>query len=141
MGCREVANSADWEHREEDDTRIRIRREKGQIEGELAQGATAEAVHAALPCSAEANTWGDEVYFSLDVPASLEPGARQVVDPGTICYWIEGRSLALPFGPTPISERDECQLAAVVNVIGRLDGDPKVLGSVRDGDQVRVESA
>lgn len=121
--------------------RIRICWETGEIEGELTKGATAEAVYAALPCSAEANTWGDEVYFSLDVPASLEPGARQVVDPGTICYWIEGRSLALPFGPTPISQADECRLVAVVNVIGHLDGDPKVLGAVRDGDRIRVEAA
>ena len=121
--------------------RIRISWETGQVEGELAPGATAEAVHAALPCSAEANTWGDEVYFSLGVSASLEPGASQVVDPGTICYWIEGRSMALPFGPTPISQGDECRLAAVVNVIGRLDGDPTVLGAIRDGDRIRVEAA
>ena len=121
--------------------RIRIRWKAGEIEGELTKGANAEAVYAALPCSAEANTWGDEVYFSLDVPASLEPGARQVVDPGSICYWIEGRSMALPFGPTPNSEGDECRLATVVNVIGRLDGDPKVLGAVRDGDRIRVEVA
>jgi hypothetical protein len=121
--------------------RIRISWETGQIEGDLAQGATAEAVYAALPCSAEASTWGDEVYFSLDVPASIEPGASQVVDPGTICYWIEGSSMALPFGPTPISQGDECRLAAVVNVIGRLDGDPTLLGAIRDGDRIRVEAA
>jgi len=120
--------------------RIRICWETGEIEGELMKSPNAEAVFAALPCSARANTWGDEVYFSLDVPASLEPGARQVVDPGTICYWIEGRSLALPFGPTPISRGNECRLAAVVNVIGRLDGDPQRLGAVRDGDQIRVEA-
>ena len=50
--------------------RIRICWETGDIEGELTRGATAEAIYAALPCSAEANTWGDEVYFSLEVPAS-----------------------------------------------------------------------
>jgi len=121
--------------------RIRICWEMGEIEGELTKSPNAEAVYAALPCSARANTWGDEVYFSLDVPASLEPGARQIVDPGTICYWIEGRSLALPFGPTPISKGDECRLAAVVNVIGHLDGDPKALASVRDGDDIHVEAA
>ena len=102
---------------------------------------TANAIWDALPIEGAANTWGDEVYFSLDVPASLEPGARQVVDPGTICYWIEGRSMALPFGPTPISKGNECRLAAFVNVIGQLDGDPKVLGTVRDGERIRVEAA
>jgi hypothetical protein len=49
--------------------------------------------------------------------------------------------MALPFGPTPISQGDECRLAAVVNVIGRLDGDPTALGAVRDGDRIRVEAA
>ena len=120
--------------------RIRIRWETGQVEGELNDSATAEAVCAVLPCSATANTWGDEVYFSVGVSASLEPGARQVVEPGTICYWIEGSSIALPFGPTPISEGDECRLAAVVNIIGELDGDPRALCAVRQGDSIRVET-
>ena len=40
-----------------------------------------------------------------------------------------------------LSARDECRLAAVVNVIGRLDGDPTVLGAIRDGDRIRVEAA
>jgi len=120
--------------------RIRICWKSGAIDGELEKGPNAEAVYAALPCSAEANTWGNEVYFSLDVAASLEPGASQVVEPGTICYWIEGRSLALPFGPTPISEGDECRLVTVVNVLGHLDGDPKALASIRDGDDIRVEA-
>ncbi len=120
--------------------RIRICWETGQVEGELNDSATAEAVGAVLPCSARANTWGDEVYFSVGVPASPEPGARQVVDPGTICYWIEGSSIALPFGPTPISEGDECRLAAVVNIIGKLDVDARVLSAVRDGDSIRVEA-
>ena len=120
--------------------RIRIRWETGQIEGELNQSATAAAVGAVLPCSARASTWGDEVYFSVGVRASLEPGARQVVDPGTICYCIEGSSIALPFGPTPISEGDECRLAAVVNVIGELDGDPRALTDVSDGDSIQIEA-
>lgn len=121
--------------------RVRIRWETGQIEGELNQSDTARAVYSALPCSARANTWGDEVYFPVGVSASLEPGARQVVEPGTICYWIEGSSIALPFGPTPISEGNECRLAAVVNVIGELDGDPSALSAVRDGDSILVEPA
>ncbi len=50
-------------------------------------------------------------------------------------------SLALPFGPTPVSQGKECRLVTKVNVLGRLEGDPRVLASVRDGDKITVEVA
>ena len=101
---------------------------------------TANRVLKALPCSSSANTWGEEVYFSVPVSAVLESDAQQVVPPGTICFWVEGQSLAIPFGPTPISKGNECRLVAKVNVLGKLEGDPRGLKSVRDGDKIRVES-
>lgn len=100
--------------------------------------ATAEKVLAALPTRSAANTWGDEVYFSLPVRATLEEDARQVVDPGTVCFWVEGNSLALPFGPTPVSRGNECRLVTRVNVLGRLEDDPRLLSGVEDGDEITV---
>ena len=70
-----------------------------------------------------------------------EADARQVVDPGTICFWVEGSSLALPFGPTPISRGNECRLITKVNVFGHFEGDAQLLETVKDGDKIRVESA
>lgn len=99
---------------------------------------TAEKVLAALPARSSANTWGDEVYFSLPVRAALEPSARQVVDPGTVCFWVEGSSLALPFGPTPVSRGSECRLVTKVNILGKLDDDPRLLAGVSDGDEITV---
>jgi hypothetical protein len=61
------------------------------------------------------------------------------VEPGTVAFWTDGYALALPYGPTPISRGDECRLASPCNVLGRLDGDPRLLATVRDGDPVRVE--
>ena len=52
---------------------------------------------------------------------------------------MEGSSLALPFGPTPISKGDECRLASKCNVLGQIEGDPLKLKAVRDGDATRVE--
>ena len=101
----------------------------------------ARQVLAALPCESSASTWGDEVYFSLPVKAKLEPDARQVVDPGAVCFWVQGSSLALPFGPTPVSRGSECRLVTDVNVLGSIEGDPRRLASVRDGDQIKVEVA
>lgn len=107
---------------------------------DLQSGPTAEQLLAVLPCVSSINTWGEEVYFSLPFAASLEPGAKQVVDPGTVCFWVEGSALALPWGRTPISRGDECRLASACNILGRIRGDPKILKSARDGETIRVES-
>ena len=112
-----------------------------ELTAELRDTPTTRALSEALPCTARANTWGDEVYFSVPVAVPLEPDAEQVVEPGTVGFWVEGQSLALPFGPTPISKKGECRLAARVNILGKLDGDPKRLKIVRSGDTVRVEPA
>jgi hypothetical protein len=121
--------------------RIRIAWDKGEVVGVLADTPTAKKLFDALPCSSSANTWGEEVYFSVPVTADLEPDAQQVVPAGTICYWVQGHSLAIPFGPTPVSHGDECRLVTKVNVLGKLDGDPRMLKSIRDGDKIRVEAA
>ena len=121
--------------------RLQISWDKGQMFGVLNDTATAKKLSDALPCSSTANTWGDEVYFSVPVNAELETDAQQIVPPGTICYWVEGRSLAIPFGPTPVSRGDECRLVTKVNLLGKLEGDLRMLKSIRDGDQIRVEAA
>lgn len=119
--------------------RIRIAWQKGKLIASLKNTPTAAKLLQALPCASSANTWGKEVYFSVPVNALLEPDAVQVVDPGVVCFWVEGSSLALPFGPTPVSKGDECRLVAKVNVLGKIEGDPAVLGSIRDGDTITVE--
>ena len=121
--------------------RIRISWENGEAFGVLNDTPTAKKLLSALPCSSSANTWGEEVYFSVPVNAGLEPDAQQVVPPGTICFWVQGKSLAIPFGPTPVSRGNECRLVTKVNLLGKLEGDPRVLKSVRDGDDIRVEAA
>ena len=75
----------------------------------------------------------------MPVTAELEPDARQVVDKGAVCFWVEGRSLALPYGPTPISQGDECRLISEVNVLGRIDGDARVLTEIVDGASIKTE--
>lgn len=119
--------------------RIRIAWKSGDITGTLNSTATALAVYEALPCVSHAHTWGEEIYFSVPVRARLEPDAVQVVDPGTICFWVQGSSLAIPYGPTPVSEGQECRLVTAVNVLGTLEGDPRLLASIRDGDEITVE--
>ena len=119
--------------------RIAISWPRGRLEAVLEDTPTAREVLAALPCQSSASTWGEEVYFSLPIKAKLEADARQVVDPGTVCFWVQGNSLALPYGPTPVSQGDECRLVTKVNVLGSIEGDPRRLKNVRDGDAVKVE--
>lgn len=121
--------------------RMRITWPKGSLTAALDDTPTSRALFDALPLAASANTWGDEVYFGVPVRSTLDADARHVVEPGTVCFWVEGSSLALPFGPTPVAEAGECRLVARVNVLGKLEGDPRMLASVRDGDDMRIEEA
>ena len=111
------------------------------LEAELNDSATAQAVAEALPIEAAANCWGDEIYFSIDVEASAEPDAGDVVEVGDLAFWPPGNAFCIFFGPTPVSRSGECRAASAVNVIGRVHGDPTALRGVRDGASVTIESA
>jgi hypothetical protein len=118
--------------------RIRIAWPKGALAATLDDTPSARALVAALPLNARAQTWGEEVYFEIPVEAALERTARQVVPPGTVCFWVEGASLALPWGRTPISEGKEPKLVSPCNVLGRIDGEPRDFASVRSGDAITL---
>jgi hypothetical protein len=124
-----------------DPRRLRLALKFGslRIEVELDDTPTAKAIVAALPFESRAHTWGEEVYFAIPVSADLEPGARQVVEPGTVCFWTEGDAIALPYGRTPISNDERPKLAGRCNVLGRIVGDPRRLAAVKPGQTVTVE--
>ena len=109
------------------------------LEAELRDTPITRALAQALPFEASAQTWGEEVYFTTPVSAKLEPDAKQVVDPGTVCFWTEGDALALPYGRTPISADERPKLAARCNVLGTLTGDARRLAAIKAGQQIRVE--
>lgn len=121
--------------------RIRIRWEGGAASGALDDTSTSRLLADALPWTAEARVWGGEVYFDAPVHAELDAAPRVVVDPGTICFWVQGACLAVPYGPTPISERGECRLVTAANVIGRIEGDPAALAAIPEGAALRIERA
>jgi len=110
----------------------------GNCTGWLNDSSTAQSIIAALPVDSRANTWGEEVYFEIPVSAEADADARTVVDAGDICFWPPGHAIAIAFGPTPISTGDECRLASPCNVLGRIDGDPRVLASVQSGDAISM---
>jgi uncharacterized protein len=119
--------------------RLRIESGKTVLFLDLLETPTASAIAAAAPFEARAQTWGEEVYFATPVSAELEPGARQVVEPGTVCFWTQGDALALPYGRTPISTDERPKLANPCNLLGKVVGDPKALSGIKAGDVVKVE--
>jgi hypothetical protein len=117
--------------------RLHISIEKIHLEVELSDTPNVKAILEKLPFESKAQVWGEEVYFSTPVSAKLEPGAKQVVDPGTVCFWTEGDSIALPFGRTPISTDHRPKLANPCNILGKIE-DFALLKKVRPGDKITV---
>ncbi|WP_258359219.1 cyclophilin-like fold protein [Moorella sulfitireducens] len=108
---------------------------------ELNDSDTARKIQAALPITGRANTWGDEIYFSIPVKAGLEEGATADMEVGDIAYWPPGHAFCLFFGPTPASTGAKPRAASPVNKIGRILSDPGVLKKVPDGARVEIHAA
>lgn len=118
--------------------RIQIRAGTITIEAELNDSPTAAALFDALPFSAPANTWGDEIYFPIPVDMKLDETAAELVEMGDLGYWPTGRAFCIFFGPTPVSRGGEIRPASAVNVIGRVVEDARAFKPVRDGQVIEL---
>ncbi|MBM3239659.1 hypothetical protein FJZ31_25510 [Candidatus Poribacteria bacterium] len=108
------------------------------MEAELNDSKTAELIWSALPIKENGNTWGEEIYFSIPVTAKSE-NPKEVVELGDIAYWPPGTAFCIFFGPTPASRGNEIRPASVVNVVGKLLGNPRDFKKVRSGTEVVLE--
>ena len=117
---------------------IKIKAGDIEVIAELNETRTAQAIWDALPLKGRANTWGDEIYFSIPVRLD-EEDAQEVVGMGDLGYWPTGAAFCLFFGPTPMSRGEEIRPASGVNVFGRVIGDARVLKQVASGAEVVVE--
>ena len=109
-----------------------------QIEADLYDTPTAEAITKILPVTSRTHTWGDEVYFEIPIQIDLESDARAVVKVGELGYWPAGRAFCVFFGPTPVSTDGQPQAASAVNVFGKVTGNLNELKQIRSGDIVEV---
>ena len=115
----------------------------GEVSAEILENKnpkTADEIWNALPIEARANRWGEEIYFSTNVKASLE-NAQEVVDVGEIAYWPPGKAFCIFFGRTPASTDDRPRAASAVNVFGKALGDISRFKTVRDGEKIIIERA
>lgn len=119
--------------------RLVIRVGEVKITARLRETPTAAAIYDAAPFTSFANTWGEEVYFDTPARAQLEADAKDVVDPGELAFWVQGNSIAIGFGPTPISQGNEIRLAARTNIWADAEDSVRQLLSAKDGDKVTVE--
>jgi hypothetical protein len=117
--------------------KIRIVVGKLELEASLNETRTATKVFEALPITSTVNTWGDEIYFTIPVRAGPED-AQELVNLGDIGYWPPGKAMCLFFGKTPISRNDEIRPASAVNIIGKVEGDLKLLRKVKDGEGIII---
>ncbi len=118
--------------------KIFIRTGSIEVEAELVDNATSDAIWGVLPLESKANTWGQEIYFSI--PVDIEPeNGQEVVSVGDIAYWPPGKAFCIFFGPTPASRGNEIRAASNVNVFGKVTSDLDILRSVSDREKIFVE--
>jgi hypothetical protein len=120
--------------------KIRITVGKLSMEAELNNTATAKKVGAALPLRCSFSTWGDEIYFSIPVTASLDDSARETVEIGDLGYWPTGKAFCIFFGPTPMSSGGKIMPASAVNVLGKVIGDATEFKKVMNEREVLLET-
>ncbi len=120
------------------DKKLRIRCGDVRATALLNDTPTADAIWQALPIEARASTWGDEIYFSIPVHHPVDNGT-EVVSLGDLAFWPPGNAFCIFFGRTPVSRGDEIRAASAVNVVGRVDGDPRVFGRVASGARIILD--
>ena len=120
---------------------VLIRAGQVAVRAELLDTPPAKKIQRVLPIYARAQTWGEEIYFSVDVASAEEPGAKDVMELGEIAFWPAGNAIAIGFGQTPASRGDEIRLVSPCNVWAQALDDVRQLAGVRDGDDVAIIEA
>ena len=120
-------------------TPIRITIGPVALDATLDDTPCADAIADLLPLHAPVHEWGDEFYFHLPVEMGADGTATMKVEAGDIGFWPPGPAVAIFFGPTPLSAGDRPVPASPVNLVGRVNGDPRVLRAARGKSEIRID--
>ena len=107
----------------------------------LRKNKTANEITKLLPLKSIVNRWGDEIYFEIPkIYVNIEDNAKDIVKLGEIAFWIEGNSIAIGFGRTPISKLNEIRLAARVNIWADAEYPEKLklLSKINNGHDISI---
>jgi hypothetical protein len=118
--------------------KVKIEFLKQSIEVKLDNTATSRAIWDACPIKSITNTWGNEIYFETNIKVIKDETAKDIVNLGEIAFWVEGSSIAIAFGATPISKAEEIRLVTKANIIGNTSSDLSILSMVNSGEIVIV---
>ena len=121
--------------------KIKITTQNITVEAELLDRPESDNFYSSLPLTGRVNTWGLEIYFSIDYSMELQDDASEIVNLGDIAYWPPGSAFCIFFGPTPASIGDEIRAASEVNLLGKIIGDPLVFKSVPSGTDITLEAS
>jgi len=110
-----------------------------QLLADLKPNRTAQAIVDALPINAPVNQWGEEFYCKVPGVKDFRETAKNSVKVGDVAFWGMGEMLAVFFGKTPMSLGEDPVPADRVNVIGRIQGDAKVLQQAVGATTMLVE--
>jgi hypothetical protein len=120
---------------------IVIRAGRVVLRARLAETPTADRIWQQLPIYSTAEIWGASVHFKTHVETGRERGAKSVVSPGEIGYWIEQDRIIIGFGRTPTGKAGQIRMPSPVNVFASSLDDVAALSSVRAGERVAVLQA
>ena len=110
-----------------------------QLLADLKPNRTAQAIVDALPITAPVNQWGEEFYCKIPGVKDHRETAKNQVKVGDVAFWGMGEMLAVFYGRTPMSLGEDPVPADRVNVIGKVQGDPKVLQQAVGATTMQVE--
>ena len=110
-------------------TRIRIKWKRGELNATIEDTPTGRAVIEALPLESRACTWGEEVYFNVPVRA------KRVACASRTTRACARRTTQRAHGAQPNVRTAH---ATHCNLLGRIEGDFRLLGTIRAGDMITL---
>jgi len=103
---------------------------------------TSKSILKLCPFKAKIKTWGDEIYFSLpkNMEIILEESSKDVFNLGEIAFWTEGNAIAIGFGRTPASQKNEIRLVSRCNYWANAINPEELLKlkKMTDGEEVKL---